>query len=224
MAVTDITVDAVNKAIDEFDQIGRESFLQRYGIDAARGYYVLRAGKQYDAKALLGAAHGKLPNKQPLRADDFQGGEASARILRRLGFQVETPISAPADYAGWPDISDWPEINSGLPNPRSTTSQGIHRYEKLKAEEWVKAGKVPPPPDFSAPTHEHYRGLLVEVADLARRQDLDGLMRWEKIEPKSSSRIAILEYRDFCIRALKNADPASPSAALTAESENDNEG
>jgi 5-methylcytosine-specific restriction enzyme B len=97
--------------------------------------------------------------------------------------------------SSWPDISSWPGINSGLPNPRYSTPQGIHRYDKQKAEEWVQAGKVPPPTDFSAPTHQHYRDLLVEVRDLALEQDLDGL--------KSSSRIAILDYRDLCIRALE---------------------
>jgi 5-methylcytosine-specific restriction protein B len=109
--------------------------------------------------------------------------------------------------SGWPNISNWPGIASGLPNPRYSTTQGIHRYDKEKAEQWVQAGKVPPPPDFSAPTHRHHRDLLIEVRDLALQEDLDGLKRWQKIERKSSSRIAILDYRDFCIRAIQHAAP-----------------
>jgi AAA domain (dynein-related subfamily) len=205
--IADITADAVNLALDEFDQIGRDAFLQRYGIDAAKGYFVLRNGRKYDAKAVLGAAHGKLPDKLPLKHDDFYGGERAARVVRELGFQVEAPSkAAQTNYdplSGWPDISEWPGIGTTLPNPRYATSQGVHRYDKTKAEEWVKAGKVPPPPDFSAATHEQYSHLLQEVADLALRQDLIGLRRWQKIEPKSSSRIAITDYRQLCIRALE---------------------
>jgi 5-methylcytosine-specific restriction protein A len=91
MAVSDITADAVNKVLDEFDQIGREQFLQHYDIGPARGWYVLRNGRKYDAKAVLGAAHGKLAGRRPLMAEEFHGGAASVGPLRKLGFEVQTP-------------------------------------------------------------------------------------------------------------------------------------
>ena len=40
--------------------------------------------------------------------------------------------------------------------------------------------------------------------ELARQHDLEGLKGWQKVYPKSSSRIAILDYRDLCIRALEH--------------------
>jgi 5-methylcytosine-specific restriction protein A len=94
MVVSDITADAVNKALDEFDHLGREQFLQHYQIGQARGWYVLRNGRKYDAKAILGAAHGKLPGHQPLTAKEFHGGTASVEPLRKLGFEVQTPADA----------------------------------------------------------------------------------------------------------------------------------
>jgi hypothetical protein len=178
--------------------------LQRYDIGEAHGYYVLRNTRRYDAKAVLAAAHGKLPGRQPLRANEFQGGEPTARTLRRLGFRVQTLQP------------DGASTSNGLPDPRYTTTRGIHKYDKTKAEEWVKVGKVPPPPDFSAPTHDHYRDFLKEVVELANQQDLEGLRRWQKIEPKSSSRIAILDYRDLCIRALERA------TSIGTDTSNDN--
>jgi hypothetical protein len=204
VALTDIIAEAVTEALNEFDEIGRDAFLQRYDIGEAHGYYVLRNSRRYDAKAVLAAAHGKLPGRQPLSANEFQGGEPTARILRRLGFQVQTPQ---------PDSAS---TSNGLPDPRYTTAQGTHKYDKAKAEEWVKVGKVPPPPDFSAPTHDHYGHFLEEVVELAHQHDLEGLRRWQKIEPKSSSRIAILDYRDLCIRALERA------TSIGTDTSNDN--
>jgi len=41
-------------------------------------------------KAIVGVAHGYLPGRQPLAADEFSGGEATAgRLLRKLGFTVQ---------------------------------------------------------------------------------------------------------------------------------------
>jgi hypothetical protein len=104
-----------------------------------------------------------------------------------------------------------------LPDPRQKSPQGINKYDKSKAEEWVKAGKIPPPPDFSADTHAAYRAKLAEVEQLARQNDLNALKRLQTdIEPKSSSRIAILQYLDLCIRAIETASktPPPPTKAL----------
>ena len=35
---------AVNKAMDEFDQIGRDTFLRKYGFGRSRNYFVERNG------------------------------------------------------------------------------------------------------------------------------------------------------------------------------------
>ncbi|MDV6298995.1 HNH endonuclease [Dietzia maris] len=95
MALSDLTVEAVTAAVDEFDALGRESFLDKYGFGEAKDYYVVRNGIAYDSKAIAGAAHGYLPGREALRSGDFTGGAASVvKRLRALGFRVP-PNRAP---------------------------------------------------------------------------------------------------------------------------------
>ena len=90
MALNDITPDAVLEAIGEYDRLGQDSFLERYGFDRARQYLLVHDGNRYDSKAIVGAAHGFLPGERPLAAGEFSGGEATVgRLLRRLGFTVQ---------------------------------------------------------------------------------------------------------------------------------------
>ncbi len=91
MGLKDITdPEAVNRAIAEFDTLGRETFLKKYGFGYARAYYVEHNGEQYDSKALIGVAHKyEFPDQGPLASSDFKGGEAAtARKFRDLGFTV----------------------------------------------------------------------------------------------------------------------------------------
>ena len=85
---------AVEHAIAEFDTLGREAFLKRYGFRHARTFLVDHNGQQYDSKALLGAAHGfQFPEQGPLAATEFCGGEATTvKKLRDLGFKVRAGI------------------------------------------------------------------------------------------------------------------------------------
>jgi hypothetical protein len=62
-------------------------------------------------------------------------------------------------------------------------------------------GKLPEPPDFSAPTHTRFRNKLASVVELAKAGDLKGLQAFQ-INPVSSSPKAIARYRDLCIVAL----------------------
>lgn len=96
MGLIDLTSDAVNAALDEYDQLGGELFRAKYGYGPAKDYFVVRDGKFYDSKAIAGAAHGYLPGHAPLRADTFTGGKATVvHRLRLLGFHVP-PKRSPA--------------------------------------------------------------------------------------------------------------------------------
>jgi hypothetical protein len=91
MSLSEITdARAVRKAVEEFDALGREAFLARYGFGEARQYFLVVDGKSYDSKAILGAAHGfQFPEEGPLRASDFSGGDATVKAkLTALGFAV----------------------------------------------------------------------------------------------------------------------------------------
>src|ERR1700678_4299195 len=98
MALRDITRTQVLAAIDEYDALGQDGFLAKYGFDRSRAYLLVHDGKTYDSKAVVGAAHGVGHGNQPLSAKQFSGGEATGgRLLRRLGFSAE--VSGDQDTA-----------------------------------------------------------------------------------------------------------------------------
>jgi hypothetical protein len=65
----------------------------------------------------------------------------------------------------------------------------------------AEAGKLPPVPDFSAPTHERFRKKLAEVVALVKASDVRKLKAFE-INPVSSSPKAIDRYRNVAVIAL----------------------
>ena len=83
--------EAVLKAIAEFDRVGRNEFLARYGFGKARAYFLVHEGKRYDSKAITGVAVGfQNPSTGFLSGKDFSGGDATVRAkLESLGFRVE---------------------------------------------------------------------------------------------------------------------------------------
>lgn len=81
---------AVQRAIAEFDEIGREAFLEKYQLGRARSYFLIHDGKRYDSKAIVGAAIGyQYPKDGPLAGRAFVGGFATVQPkLESLGFTV----------------------------------------------------------------------------------------------------------------------------------------
>lgn len=90
MARSPLTVAAVHSAVEEFDQLGREAFLRRYGFGTAKDYMLLVDGKEYDSKAIVAVAHRFLPgDSRPLSHDELSGGVSDAvKKLNDLNFQV----------------------------------------------------------------------------------------------------------------------------------------
>jgi predicted restriction endonuclease len=86
MALSDLDRAMVLAAIEEYDQLGRDAFLERYGYRGARDYFIIHNGRQYDSKAIAGVAHRRVGGR-PLRASEFSGGAATVgRVLGHLGF------------------------------------------------------------------------------------------------------------------------------------------
>ncbi|WP_051257297.1 MrcB family domain-containing protein [Brevundimonas aveniformis] len=81
---------AVNRALDEYDGMGGDAFLAKYGFARARDHFLARGGRLYDSKAIAGVAYGyQYPDQGPLKAAEFSGGEATvAKKLRELGFAM----------------------------------------------------------------------------------------------------------------------------------------
>jgi hypothetical protein len=74
--------------------------------------------------------------------------------------------------------------------------------KRAAIEAATREGKLPEPPDFSAPTHTRFRNKLASVVELAKVGDLKRLQAFQ-INPVSSSPKAIARYRDLCIIALE---------------------
>lgn len=91
---------AVLAAIAEFDTLGREAFLAKYGYGPSRSYFIVYAGRRYDSKAIAGVAVGKqFPKANPLSAADFSGGEATVKAkLEQLGFAFESTPKRNPDW------------------------------------------------------------------------------------------------------------------------------
>lgn len=71
--------------------------------------------------------------------------------------------------------------------------------------EAARAGILPQAPDFSAETHRRFRKRLDEIVAMAEARDIQGL-RAVEIEPISSSRKAMVKYRDLAVLALEAAE------------------
>jgi 5-methylcytosine-specific restriction protein A len=98
MTIGQVTADSVHQAMAEHDSLGRDAFLDRYGFRPAQVYELHHAGKVYDSKAIVGAAHGYATGA-PLGSGEFSGGAATvARQLRALGYTVVSTRSPEWDW------------------------------------------------------------------------------------------------------------------------------
>ncbi|GAA0825590.1 hypothetical protein ACFQVD_19065 [Streptosporangium amethystogenes subsp. fukuiense] len=94
MVLSELRREMVLAAITEFDRLGRDTFLEKYGYRRAIGYFLVHDGKRYDSKAIAGVAYRGVSGR-PLRPDEFSGGNATvARVLGGLGFEVTKPGQA----------------------------------------------------------------------------------------------------------------------------------
>ena len=103
MGLGDLTSrQAVLDATAEFDRLGRQEFLAKYGFGRSREYFLLLDDRRYDSKAIAGAAHGyQFHDLGPLRAEDFSGGYNTVqRKLEQLDFIVG-PKAGPAADGYW---------------------------------------------------------------------------------------------------------------------------
>jgi putative restriction endonuclease len=81
---------AVRSAMAEFDRLGRDGFLKKYGYGRSHRYFLRQDGKDYDSKAIVGAAYGyQFPDRGPMLSSEFSGGERTVRRkLEELGFDL----------------------------------------------------------------------------------------------------------------------------------------
>jgi hypothetical protein len=113
--------EAVLSAIREYDTVGQDAFLAKYGYSQARRYQLVHGGKSYDPKAVVGVAFGyQFPERGPLRPSEFSSGEATVvPLLQKLNFDVRTIRKE--DRAGDPEHPSPPNlVQAGLENLLAT--------------------------------------------------------------------------------------------------------
>src|SRR3954454_6799038 len=112
MAFEDITdPEAVRRAIEEFEALGQARFLKRYNFGASRGWMLRDGDREYDAQAILGAAHSyQHPALGPLPYDQFHGGvpRVSGRVL---AWKRSLEAAAVPSAAGQPLRSLLPDLS-----------------------------------------------------------------------------------------------------------------
>jgi hypothetical protein len=124
--------DHVLTALDTWDAAGGANYmLVRGGVST---HVLLHHGKEYDAAAIAGIAHG-LATGRTLAPQDIPGGAAGAsKALVRLGFDIrdDSPPSerVPGTRARTPRASSG---SSASPGSRSVRSTGTPRPARVAA-------------------------------------------------------------------------------------------
>ena len=82
--------EAVDAAIAEFEKIGRDRFLEKYGYGSGQTFIKTSDGAEYDAEAILAAAVGiQYPDRGALKPGEFRATpDVVSDKLHELGFAV----------------------------------------------------------------------------------------------------------------------------------------
>ena len=119
----------------EYDALGREPFLAKYGFGKATKFVVVDGGREYDSKAVLAAAHGfEHPDEGPLSAHGFSGGGRTTSRLRALGFIFAAPSVSPSPVR----LVRQAENRDGIPY----SHRGLTCFDALVAAAEHNAGQV----------------------------------------------------------------------------------
>ena len=83
-----VTLDDVERAIQEYDRLGPEAFFAEHGFGPTTTYDLVSGERRYPPKAILGTAY-EFATGHRLGSGDFEGGKSGAvRVLGNLGFTV----------------------------------------------------------------------------------------------------------------------------------------
>ncbi|MET7990384.1 YDG/SRA domain-containing protein [Amycolatopsis sp. NPDC005232] len=122
MSLGDIEREHVLAAATEYDQLGKENFLNTYGFKHARRYEVLIGEWAYDSPAIAGVAHRGAMGSVLSAAELSAGLLAIVARLTALGFEVIDRETAPR----FGEIPKVPE-KTIFPDRRAVAARGTHR-------------------------------------------------------------------------------------------------
>ena len=148
--------------------------------------------------AKIGAERAPKAIKAILTAPGLE--TAAGRLAAEIdACEPEAPTEpAPPPVAPEPAVEPVPIADA---EPTATPSAPRRRRD-ADIEAKARQGELPPPPDFSAPTHARFRAKLAALVELAGKADATGL-RAIPINPVSSSPKALARYRDLAVLAIE---------------------
>jgi hypothetical protein len=148
--------------------------------------------------AKIGSDRAPKAIKSILTAPGFETAEG--RLVAEIdACEPEAPAEqAPPPATAEPAVEPVPIADA---EPTATPSAPRRRRD-ADVEAKARQGELPPPPDFSAPTHARFRAKLAALVELAGKADATGL-RAIPINPVSSSPKALARYRDLAVLAIE---------------------
>jgi hypothetical protein len=149
----------------------------------------------------IGADRAPLAIKAILTAPGFEiaEGRLVAEIEADEPEVAALPVEPLAEPALEPVADLAPETEAA--SKPAAVPNATRRRRDADLEAKARQGELPPPPDFSAPTHARFRNKLEGLVALAEKGDAEALMA-VAINPVSSSPKALARYRDLCVIAI----------------------
>jgi hypothetical protein len=84
-----VTRTEVFRALKEYDELGADRFLSKWGFGPTTTYDLIWETRRYPPKAILGAAFAMAVGRR-IASKDFEGGKSGAvKVLVGLGFNVQ---------------------------------------------------------------------------------------------------------------------------------------
>lgn len=112
---------------------------------------------------------------------------------------------APPPVAPQPTIELVPIVERAAEPEAQPSAPRRRRDADIEAK--ARQGELPPPPDFSAPTHARFCAKLAALVELAGKADAAS-QRAIHINPVSSSPKALARYRDLAVLAIEAREGA----------------
>jgi hypothetical protein len=187
---TTLTATEINRLAQRLSQtpLGRSASVAK----AAERFQRLLAAK-------IGPARAADAARAILAAPCFE--RAEGRLVAQIdGDTPDNPVE-PAPAADPAPVTIAKPKPAPKPEPNSAPNAQRHR-RNADLDARARQGELPPPPDFSAPTHARFRNKLEGLIALAKLGDAEALAA-VTINPVSSSPKALARYRDLCITALE---------------------
>ncbi len=148
--------------------------------------------------AKIGADRAPKAIKAILTTPGFETAEG--RLVAEIdSCEAAAPPAEPAPPRVAPEPAQEPAPIVNADAPAAPRAPRRRRDADIEAK--ARRGELPPPPDFSAPTHARLRAKLAALVEMAGKADATGL-RAVPINPVSSSPKALARYRDLAVLAI----------------------